>query len=539
MDERDIPFLNELRAELRRATQRDPARGTSRWMPKPVFARLAVPAIVAIAVLAYVIAGLGTGAAGRVPVVDFTANASDTTAQNGTIIASPACHKLLRGRRLAPLIRSDDAPDRALLSELSMLREVSTPLDEKSLGRWDRYPLLVSTIFQRYIRVFNGPEGVRVAYVPVSLCGQLEPPGASRGTVHETLHQGLIMLVLSNPGEHPPVLVGSAQQIKHGPALAGLDLSHQPGWVQTIVVPDGVSKVVMKFTPPFLHHYSNTVQIQSNVGIVVRRPSYEPTTVLWYAADGRIIKKFVNRKEIATDNCLAHHRKDCFGPAPSTTELYGIPLTVPADPQAKALYQPVIAYARATTLSERARSGTAAERVGHLMNACDRPYEKQLFLNLVIGSKNKAMQRRDRLYLLWDRVTGLQNAEARIAPLAPELKQLVSTWAHLSLRNKVMTEFAHAVAAELNASLSAPAENGCAFVRGVAAHHFSYAWARSSPYGRLATHWWSEVMSAGDRAGAFWKFVSPPMPGHPGGAGQHLFTPGERSAMGSLPGEQG
>lgn len=544
MNERDIPFLNELRAELRRATQQDSPRPARRWVRESALLRMAAPALVAIAALVYVLAGLGGAGTHRPPVRDYNSSAAFQPQSKVKLVGSRVCTRLFAaGRHVPPLVHSNSAPDQALISELSMLRRSATPIDSTSLGSWDREFPMILTVFQRYVRVFNGPKGVRLAYLPVSYCSEPTsggPAGNPLGqTAHVQLQQGLVMLVLSNPGEHPAVLVGTAQQIKHGPALAGLDLSHQPGWVQTIVVPDGVSRVVMKFTPPFLHHYSNTVQIQSNVGIVVRKPDYTPTTVIEYAADGKVLKRFVYRKEIATDNCLAHHRKNCFGPAPSRTQLYGIPVTSPADPQAKALYAPLIAYARSTALKRRAGSGPAGARVGQLMNVCDKPYQKQLFLNLVVDSKNKAMQRRYKLYQLWNHVTLMQTYQADIAPVAPQLRQLVASWAQLSQGNKVMNEFAHAVAAELNASLSASAENGCAFVRGVAVHHFSYAWARTSLYGRQAARWWAAINSAGDRTAAFWKFVSPPLLGHPGGAGQHLFTTAERSALANLPGELG
>ena len=49
-----------------------------------------------------------------------------------------------------------------------------------------------------------------------------------------------------------------------------------------------------------------------HVGIVVRNPDYTPTTVIWYGANGRIIKRFVDHKAIAQDRCLAAHKKNCM-----------------------------------------------------------------------------------------------------------------------------------------------------------------------------------------------------------------------------------
>jgi hypothetical protein len=547
MNERDIPFLNELRAELRRAAQQDQEHPARPWMPTAAIGRLAAPAVVAIAVLGFVLFGLGGGdTKHRIPVNDYSSSTSYQPYGKNKFVGSPACVGMYRGRRLPPLIHRNAAPDAALVSELSTLRQPSAPIDNTSLGSWDRFPLMVTTIYQRYVRVVDGPRGVRLAFMPVDYCVETEPsrPGGSplESVIHTTLEQGLVMLVLSNPGDRPLVLVGDAQQIKTGPAVADLDVSNRSGTassasVLAAVVPDGVTKVLMKFTPPFLHRYSNTVQIRSNVGIVVRRPPYTPTTVVWYGASGQVIKKFVFRREIAQDNCLAHHRKTCFGPVESNATRYGIATTIPADPRAKALYQPIIAYARATTVAQRAKSGAAAGRVGGTMDACDSPYQKQLFNGLVVGSKNKVMQRRDDLYMLWNHVTLMQTYQADVAPLAPQLKQLVASWSHLSAGTKLMNEFAHAIATELIASLTDPKINGCAFVRAVAAHHFSYAWARNSSYAKLAISWWKTVSAAGNRATAFTTFVQPPMFGRSGGAGQHLFTTRELSGLFNLPGE--
>lgn len=76
-------------------------------------------------------------------------------------------------------------------------------------------------------------------------------------------------------------------------------------------MPDGVTRVVMQFTPPFLHHYTVTMTIHENIGIAVRKPDYTPTTVSWYASDGHRIKTFVDRETLRYDNCLAKHQKDC------------------------------------------------------------------------------------------------------------------------------------------------------------------------------------------------------------------------------------
>ena len=297
------------------------------------------------------------------------------------------------------------------------------------------------------------------------------------------------MLLLSNAGEHPPVLVGDAQQIKHGPALAGLDISNKQGferaWLQTIVVPDGVTRVVMKFTPPFLHHYSNAVAIRSNVGIVVRRPDYTPTTVLWYGANGKLLRKFVDRKQIAADNCLAAHKKTCESlflakpghgiPAPvyriATNQKQSGSHTLLS--QADALYKPVQAYQSSVTAAQDNRARAAKASFTKQLNACDAPYGHQLFMV-------KAGTEKQKLYMLWADASGMQNQEVRRRRLLAATRELTSSWAALSVNNKTIAASRERSPLEIDASLDAPRMNTCAFVRAIAAHHFSYQWARHS-----------------------------------------------------------
>lgn len=349
------------------------------------------------------------------------------------------------------------------------------------------------------------------------------------------------------------MLVGTAQKIKRGPALAGLDIESSQGtaqgWLQAIVVPDGVSKVVMKFTPPFLHHYSNAVQIQSNVGIVVRRPPYTPTTVLWYGANGRLIKKFVDHGQIAEDKCLAAHKKTCG----LTTSAHRAPIPVvyavavnkkqtgsPAlIAQANALYQPVKAYEQSVTPAQTASANAAKTRVGRKINACDAPYRHQLF-------QVRAGTAKYRLYSLWNDVSSMQQVEATVSVIAPQLTTLTSSWTGLSLTNPAMSKFAHATAAELHAALNASPVDACAFVRAVAAHHFSYAWARRSTYGARASAWHKTTLKDANQASVFWKYVEPAtVYAHTldvyraGGPGWRLFTVTQTRALANLPGEAG
>lgn len=561
MSENEIPFLEQLRAEIRRAVHEQSARTThERWQLRSW--RLAgVPVLAVVGVVGWLLLAGGTTVVPEAPVINFSSQALAATLPPPTpgtkVIGSPACISMARGGHLPALIHSDAAPDAALVSELSLLRGTSTALPAGSLGSWDRFPLLIGTIFKRYVRVFDAPEHVRIAFAAVTYCDEAQAAPSSPthpgGVIRETLEQGLVMFGLSNPGEHPPVLVGTAQQIKHGPALAGLDVSNRQGfqraWVQTIVVPDGVTKVVMKFTPPFLHHYSNTVQVRSNVAIVVRRPDYTPTTVLWYGANGRLIKKFVDHQALALDKCLAAHKKTCFTNQPAGSGLPTPRYQIAANhkqagppaliAQANALYQPVQVFERSITPAETARTNAAKARLTRHINACDAPYGHQLF-------QVKAGTERQKVYTLWSYVSGMQDYEIDVAAYAPQLRVLTAAWAALALKNPAMNKFAHAIAAELNATLNAPPVNTCAFVRALAAHHFSYRWARTSAYAIDASNWNRQTRKNGNQASEFWRYITPPTLwyhtsdiAHPGGPGWRLFTHKQSSQLANLPGEIG
>jgi hypothetical protein len=203
--------------------------------------------------------------------------------------------------------------------------------------------------------------------------------------------------------------------------------------------------------------------------------------------------------------------------------------------QARELYGPVKTYEHSTTPAERARSRSASTRVGKVIDACQAPYEKRLTQGFT-GSNSP----RYKLYMLWNHATLLQAYQGDVKLVATQLTTLTASWAALSLRNRAMNEFVHAVAAEFRATLGAPPFDSCGFVKGIAAHHFSYAWAKQSSYGVQAASWWKRISQAGDRTTAFWSYVYP----NPGGpeppdAGAHLFTKRELGVLPNLPGELG
>jgi hypothetical protein len=223
----------------------------------------------------------------------------------------PPCQLLGKKPGPPPVVMSDGTPDAQLSSILTMAREPAGGDGAGAIRGFDRYPLNVLTVFRRFIRVVNGERGVRAAFFPALFCQETDfgshfPPSRIRIAPE----QGIIMVPLDQSPKVTAVTVATASLIRSGFALPGLDRA-TGGWIQAVVVPDGVAKVIMHFTPPFLHHYSATATIHDNIGIVVRRPDYTPTSISWYAADGHLIRTFVDRHDLRLDNCLAAHRKNC------------------------------------------------------------------------------------------------------------------------------------------------------------------------------------------------------------------------------------
>ena len=272
---------------------------------------LAVTGLVVAVVLS---AGLIHGASHSTPAQHGhgTVKPVPTTPVEPKVTASPACRPRGPHGGLPPLSMSDSAPSTQLGSILSMAREPAPSDGTAAVRGFDRYPLDVLTVFRRFIRVVNGERGERVAFFPAVFCQQTDLGTAFPPTrIRITAEQGIIMLPLDQSPKTTAVTVSTASLIRSGFALPGLDSTNRQ-WIQAVIVPDGVAKVVMHFTPPFLHHYSATAPIHDNVGIVVRRPDYTPTSVSWYAADGHLIRTFVDKHDLRLDKCLAAHRKNCL-----------------------------------------------------------------------------------------------------------------------------------------------------------------------------------------------------------------------------------
>jgi hypothetical protein len=223
--------------------------------------------------------------------------------------APAACQTKIVGERnvLPPVVVTDAAPESSLLSTLGTFRQPATAGDHIDLSGLDRWPYEIATEFENYVRVVTGEHGARVAILPVSFCQY--PGGLPKSNEPPPrLVEAVVMEILSNPRPRPTLMIGTPAAIRSGTTFSGEFVSAD-GLLAT-VVPDGVARVDMHFTPPFRRHYSVTETIHDNVGIAREGLAAAPTTIVWYDRSGHRIKTIVHRQEIALDNCLAHHRKD-------------------------------------------------------------------------------------------------------------------------------------------------------------------------------------------------------------------------------------
>jgi hypothetical protein len=192
--------------------------------------------------------------------------------------------------------------------------------------------------------------------------------------------------------------------------------------------------------------------------------------------------------------------------------------------QARLLYAPVAVFARSLSKSLRARINSAKAIDGRRLNACQAPYLRRL--------QTRRLQSVDGLY---QHAALMEQYQSAVAPVASQLTTLSGAWTRLRLPNRPMNEFVHALAHEFNASLDSPHQDACAFVKSIAAHHFSYAWARNSHADKLAEGWWTTMRTA--PVGPFWTFVGAAgLPGQPA-PGAKLFTSHQLKVLANLPGE--
>jgi hypothetical protein len=194
--------------------------------------------------------------------------------------------------------------------------------------------------------------------------------------------------------------------------------------------------------------------------------------------------------------------------------------------QAQQLYTPAGLFYRSLTAAQKTRLGQAAKLDGKRIDACQAPYAKRLLVGFRVGSE------RYKLYALYEHGALMQQYQSRVAVVAPELKAAAWAWAQMTLANKTMQRFAHALAAEFATSLNHPKFHTCEFIRQLARHHFSLAWAQHSPSGEEAQQWWNDISGAGIQAGAFWNYIQSKRIER-----QRLLSTAQLTKLANLPGE--
>jgi hypothetical protein len=246
---------------------------------------------------------------GRLPTVRGPRLGGPTTTR-----AVGACRtgKATKGVSPPPLRYSSASPSGALLHELAVLRS-STYAAQLRRSTFNPSPWDAIRVYTRYVRAVSAPADSQIVLIPAIVCAL--PISNLQGVQAFAPHEVLLMQVLgpkfANNGRHPgTILVGSAQQIAHQPVLPGLDADNR-AWMQTTVVPDGVARVEMHFTPPFRPFYTRTLAVHNNVAAAFPLPAYTPTTTTWYDAAGHVVHRFVDHTALRYETCLRHHRKNC------------------------------------------------------------------------------------------------------------------------------------------------------------------------------------------------------------------------------------
>jgi hypothetical protein len=193
--------------------------------------------------------------------------------------------------------------------------------------------------------------------------------------------------------------------------------------------------------------------------------------------------------------------------------------------QAKELSAPLLLFDRSTTPRERALTRAAPSAVTRHVNACQKPYQRQLLHPVAGGDRYK-------LYLLYVHGIVLETHQRQMAPVAPELRVAARAWADMRLGNATLQRFAHGLSTEILAALNRPRFHACAFVQAIAANGYSLAWARQSGYGRSAAGYWTELRDAGQKTAQFWRYVR-----SRGIRQRRLWTPAELRDLAGVPGE--
>jgi hypothetical protein len=192
--------------------------------------------------------------------------------------------------------------------------------------------------------------------------------------------------------------------------------------------------------------------------------------------------------------------------------------------QALELYAPVVAFDRATTAHQRAQMRAAPRTLATRINACQTRYAKPLFRSMTAHSPNY------KVYRLYELGATLQDTQATEAVVAPQVATAAHSWATMVLKDPRLQRVAKALAAQIEASLSAPKLDGCTFLHELQQHHFSLSWARASVYGKTATRFEREASKEAAGVSLGYRYLLEQ---------KHLLTFDQWSGIVNFPGIQG
>jgi hypothetical protein len=257
-----------------------------------MFASAAVTAAVVAIVFVTGVFGHGGATTTPPPAAGTVGNSPTTTIPaTGGLVASPACHEHRAGNRivLPPLRFSSGKPNAHLLGELAGLRAPATAADHIDRDTFDRTVDTTLSIFTRYVRTVDGPDGTRITLIPSVACNQAlrNKPG--------TVVQTMVMQV-SGPrflrDSHPTtVIVGDWHYIASGLAFATVGSTNR-GWLQIAVEPDRVAKVFLQLSYLDRPVITRTLEPRNNVITVFPTPPGGAKDGRLYDAGGKVIKGF-------------------------------------------------------------------------------------------------------------------------------------------------------------------------------------------------------------------------------------------------------
>jgi hypothetical protein len=249
---------------------------------------MAGAAALAAGATAAIVLAIAGGSGGSRPHSVFAprAHPPSPATRQATAACAAATRKALQG-----------APSKALLAILGVLRRPATAAD--AIPQSLRLMGAASNAFVHYIRRTRAVDGGQYYIYPAILggCGGHVRQGVMRLESHIDLAAG----VLGATGGGG----ASAEDIERGQAIGAGPPGSSTSSTVTMIVPDGVAEVTLRYPAGRASGYSSkisppfaitTAPVDNELVVSVPRSSgggaIHQATIIWRAADGRIVKTF-------------------------------------------------------------------------------------------------------------------------------------------------------------------------------------------------------------------------------------------------------